>query len=799
MFIAVVLHTTNKAILYFSGFMGVVLGCRDVRAVKIRIVGTVQGVGFRPFIYRLATSLNLKGYVVNLGGSEVEIHVEGEENQIEIFISRLTTEKPPPAKIVSIEIREVEPQYFASFKILRSSKSLSARSSIPPDVAICWDCINEIYTEGSRFYRYPWNSCAWCGPRFSMMYDIPYDRENTAMFKFKLCEECSKEYSDPSNIRRFHAQGISCSRCGPKTFVYRSSGERIYVEDPVSFIAQKILEGCIVAIKGIGGYHIACLATRDDVVLELRSRKRRPSQPFALMAKDFDIVNRIAIPPPGARELLESPQRPIVVMPKRPGSPLSEYVAPALSTIGVMLPYTGFQVMLLNTTPDGFLIMTSGNVHGKPMCTDLECIFSELVDVVDYVVEHERQIVHRVDDSVIRFTDGVPVFLRRARGYAPEWIETQVELLEGVAVGAELQTAGAVGFENKVVLTQFIGDIDEPAQLEDLEKELRWFIKVYRLNPMFIALDKHPLYHNRSAAKKLAREFGAELIEVQHHHAHIASVMGEVGVSKDEEVVGIAIDGTGYGDDGGIWGGEVITASYRDYMRTGSLEPFILPGGDSSAIYPVKSLISIMASAGYSEDEVLDTLDKMDLFKGLPHGRKEGEVIYYLSKSGKGMVTTSIGRVLDAFSALLNICTFRSYEGEPPIKLEAVADIGKDLGYTPRLRSFGDRIIVSVSDMLRWVLDNIGKERKEDIATTIQRGFGRALGEAALVSLKGRRNAKQYIVIGGGAAANTHIVRGVKEVLKEYGVDVILPRRLPPSDGGIAFGQIIIASSKAGK
>jgi hydrogenase maturation protein HypF len=772
------------------------LKCGNVSAFKIKVVGIVQGVGFRPFIYRLATSLNLNGYVVNLGGSEVEIHVEGDRNKIDVFLTRLSIEKPPPAKIISIEIKEVEPQYFTSFKILKSGKSLSIRSSIPPDIAICPDCIAEIYDINSRFYRYPWNSCAWCGPRFSMMIDIPYDRENTAMSRFKLCDECLKDYSDSNNTRRFHGQGISCSRCGPKTFIYRANGEKIDVDDPVKFIAKKIVDGYIVAIKGVGGYHIACLASRDDVVLELRSRKRRPSQPFALMARDFDVVNKISIPPPGAREILESPQRPIVIMPKRVYASVSEYVAPGLSTLGVMLPYTGFQVMLLNSIPDGFLIMTSGNIHGKPMCIDLKCVFSELVDVVDYVVEHERQIIHRVDDSVIRFTDGVPVFLRRARGYAPEWIETQVNLQEAIAVGAELQTAAAVSFENKVVLTQFIGDADEPTQLEDLEKEVMWFIKVYRLKPRFIALDKHPLYHSRYIARKLAKELGCRLIEVQHHHAHIASVMGETGFNGDERVVGIAIDGTGYGDDGGIWGGEVIVASYEDYKRVASLEPFTLPGGDSSALYPVKSLISIMALAGYEEEAVLEVLTKRNLFSGLPHGYKEAEITYHLSKSGRGIATTSIGRVLDAFSALLNICIFRSYEGEPPIKLEAVADKGRDLGYTPKLKSFSNRIVVDISDMLKWVLENIDKEYKEDLAVTILRGLGRALGEAAVASLKGLRNTKQCIVVGGGAAVNTYIVRGVRDAAKEYNIDVILPRKTPPGDGGIALGQIIIASHK---
>ncbi|MEM4848350.1 MAG: carbamoyltransferase HypF [Ignisphaera sp.] len=766
-----------------------------VKGVKIRVVGVVQGVGFRPFVYRLAKKLSLNGYVVNLGGSEVEIYLEGYVGKIEEFMRRLFTEKPPNAKIVNIVVEEVEPLGYRDFTIFESKRETVFRSMVPPDIAICRDCIEEILNPHSRFYRYPWNSCAWCGPRFSMMYAVPYDRHSTAMAIFKFCSECEKSYKDPNDARRFHGQGISCAVCGPKTYVYTNDGKRLDVRDPVKFVAEKILEGSIVAIKGVGGYHIACLASRDSIVAELRVRKGRPYQPFALMARDFSIVEEIAIPPPGAKELLESPQRPIVVMPKKEGSRVSYLVAPGLSTIGVMLPYTGFQVLLLNEIPDGFLIMTSGNMHGEPMCINFDCVLAKLRGVVDYIVEHERNIVHRVDDSVIRFTDGEPVFLRRGRGYAPEWVEVLVNLPHVIALGAEMQTAGAVAFDNKVVLTQFIGDLDNIEALEDLKKEVLWFINSYSLKPKIIAIDMHPQYHNRLLAKDLSEYLGAEIIEVQHHHAHAVSVLSEYLFKSNNRAIAITIDGTGFGIDGGIWGGEVLLTTYENFKRCGCLHPFVLPGGDSAAAYPVKSLIALMVSAGFSEEEVFGVLQDLSLINTLNHGYEEAIITYTLARRGKGVVTTSMGRVLDAFSALLRICTKRTYEGEPPMKLEALADKAlRELDYDPKLRVLDGMYVVDVNDLLRWVIENIGVYRVEDIALTVLKGLGRGLGYVAVKCLKGLRNTEQIVAVGGGAAVNTYIVRGIKEILRGEELNILLPKKVPPGDGGIALGQTIISS-----
>jgi hydrogenase maturation protein HypF len=771
----------------------------DIKALKIRVIGIVQGVGFRPFVYRLAKSLNLKGYVVNLGGSDVEIYIEGVKDRVEEFVRRLFTDKPPSAKILSAIIEEVKSVGCEDFVILRSRQDTIYRSMVPPDIAICRDCVKEILDPNSRFYRYHWNSCAWCGPRFSMMFKVPYDRENTAMAMFKLCSECSKSYSDPNDVRRFHGQGISCGRCGPKTFVYSSDGSKLDVEDPVKFIAEKIIEGKIIAVKGVGGYHIACLASDDRVVSELRFRKGRPYQPFALMARDFDIIKEIALPPPGARELLESPQRPIVIMPKKEGSKVSEFVAPGLSTIGVMLPYTGFQILLLNEIPDGFLIMTSGNIHGEPMCINLECVLTKLRNVVDYVVEHERVIAHRVDDSVVRFTDGELTMLRRGRGYAPRWIEVPVKLPESVALGAELQTAGAIAFENKVILTQFIGDLDNIDTLEDLKRELMWFIDVYNIKPKIVAIDMHPLYRNRFIAREFGEKMGVEIVEVQHHHAHAVSCLAEYGLDPQSKVIVITIDGTGYGLDGGIWGGEILLTTYRDFIRVGSLRPFILPGGDSAALYPAKSLISLMAAAGFSEEEVFNILSSLGLDRSLPYGHEELMLTCILAKKGRGSKVTSLGRVLDAFSALLRVCTKRTYEGEPAIRLEALADRARnEVDYSVKISLYEDRYTLDTFDMLRWAIENIKEYRKEDMALTLLKNIGRGLGYIVLKYLKGLRNVEQKVFVSGGAAVNTYIIKGIKEVLQKEEIKVLLPKEAPPGDGGIALGQIVIASQVAG-
>ncbi len=765
-------------------------------SLRIMVVGIVQGVGFRPFVYRVAVMSGVKGYVRNMGGSEVEIRVEGPKSSVAKFLELFFQELPPPARLEEVEIHEERFQGFQRFEILPSARKLGRRSMIPPDIGICDDCLREVLDPGSRWYRYPFNSCAWCGPRFSMMYGVPYDRENTSMNDFPLCPSCRAEYEDPQNIRRFHAQGISCPKCGPRVWLVDRHGSRVEAKDPLRETARLIDEGSIVAIKGLGGFHIAALATDDEVVAKLRERKRRPTKPFALMALNTEIVEKLAYLPPGARRLLESPEKPIVLLPLREGSPVSPLVAPGLDTVGVMLPYTALHYMVLQESRDRFLIMTSGNKHGKPMCIDEECAFRELAGFVDYFLLHNRRIVNRVDDSVVRLTAGRPAFLRRSRGYAPVWIRVPLRFSRPVvAFGAELQTAGAVAFEDKVVLTQYIGDADDYDVLEDLDRYLEFFAKTYGIRPSdaVLVVDMHPGYASRRLGETWAEKHGARLVEVQHHYAHATSVMADHGLKPGEEAVVIAIDGMGYGDDGMVWGGEVLEASYTGYRRVGHLKYQAQPGGDTATRYPVRMLIGIL-SGFMGEDEVLDLLRSRGLLEGLRWGEKEARIAFLQAAGGRSPLTSSTGRILDAAAALLGVCMERTYEGEPAMRLEAFARGGRlvDGVEAPIIQRDGV-FLVDTSRLFETLLERLDADPRS-LAYTVHYILGQALAEIAYRSRSARSRGVVYM--SGGATVNDHIVGAVAEFLAEKGVEVRLPRRVPPGDGGIALGQAVVAAAR---
>ncbi len=753
-------------------------------ALRIRVWGIVQGVGFRPFVHRIARLSGVSGFVRNLGGSEVEIHVEGDATSVAEFIRKLLVERPRPAKIEGFEAVSVPPLHIRGFEILPSERRVGAYSMIPPDISVCDDCLREVYDREDRHYRYPFNSCAWCGPRFSLITDVPYDRQNTAMIDFPLCDDCRREYDDPSNLRRFHAQGISCPQCGPILWLEDERGERLDTADPIREAAEIIDEGGIVAIKGIGGYHIACLATDDDVVSELRRRKRRREKPFALMALDLDTARMHFHLNQMAESVLTSPERPILLVPKRDKSSISELVAPGLATVGVMLPYTPLHHMLLNDTHDKILIMTSGNEHNKPMCTTVECARRRLKSIADYFLHHNRRIVNRVDDSVVRFTAGRVTMLRRGRGYAPAWIRLPSQLNRPViAFGAELQTSGAVGFSDKVVLTQYIGDTDELENLEFLERMLWFFMKTYGIDPAeaIVVADMHPSYSTRKLAERWSNLYGSELRLVQHHHAHITSVMSEIGVKPGERVVGIAVDGLGYGDDGTLWGGEVLVVSYDGYERVGHLRPQPMPGGDRASRYPVRMLIG-MLSTFMSDSEIWEILRERRLVSKLPGGEVEVEMA--LRQCSKAPLISSIGRVLDSLSALLGICFERTYEGEPAMKLEAFAE-GGSLVQELDIPVRGG--VVDTSELLEQVIDNRHRDGR-DLAYTSIYLLARALGEIALKALD--ETDSNLVVVSGGAAVNAVLVRGIEDALSGEGVRPILNSKVPPGDGGIALGQV---------
>lgn len=741
-----------------------------MHAYKIIISGIVQGVGFRPFVYRVAVKSGVKGYVRNLGGSEVEIFIQGTKENISNFFSAFFRELPSPAKIeeIHMENENIIPT-ISNFAILESKKTISKSSMIPPDLAVCDECLNEVLDPRNRRYRYPFNSCAYCGPRFSMIYTIPYDRENTSMRDFPLCDNCKREYYDPNDVRRFDAQGISCNICGPRLFLETIDGERIETNDPITTAGKLIREGYILAIKGIGGFHLAALATNDEIVLKLRERKKRPQKPFAIMVHSVEVAKKYVIMNEFEESLLRSPERPIILLRKRDPYELSKYISPGLDREGIFLFYTPLHYLLLDEIPEKLLIMTSANPHGYPMCKDEKCIKEKLRGVADFILYHNREIVNRVDDSVIRISSNRLMMIRRGRGYAPHWIKIPYEVEPSIAVGAELQNAGAIAFNNKVILTQYIGDTDKYDTLKDLEHTLAFFLSVYNVKPKYIIADKNPLYQSTYLAEKLAKRFSAELVTVQHHYAHIVSAAIDNSYSDG---VGIAIDGIGYGDDGNAWGGEIIRFEYNKYNRTHHLEYIPYVGGDLNAIYPSRMLILIL-SKFMNESEILEIYKSKKLL--LKNGEKE---ITMLLNNKDRLKTSSLGRVLDAVSAYLGICNLRTYEGEPAMKLEAAARNGK-------LRDLEIPIVneeILSSKIFQWLIENEDKYPINDLAFTIQYELGKTLVKAAL------KNNPQRIIVSGGAAVNEYILKGIID--NSEGVEVITPKRVPAGDGGIALGQI---------
>ncbi len=763
-------------------------------AYRVRITGIVQGVGFRPFIYRIATKNKLRGYVKNTGGSEVEVWIEGDKFSLRKFLWQLDVEKPSVAVIEEVKIEEVEPKQYRDFVILKSSRDVSFYSMVPPDIGICKHCIKEIDDPDSRWYLYPFNSCVWCGPRFTMMKRTPYDRENTTMRDFPLCKDCEKEYRDPENVRRFHGQGISCKQCGPIVFLLNREGEGIESMNVIREAAKLIDEGEIIAVKGLGGFHIAASATQDEVVLKLRKRKDRPQKPFALMALNLETAEKILSLNKKQKNLLLSHEKPIVVALKRDNAPVSKYVAPQLKTLGVMLPYTGLHYLLLKQSRDKFLIMTSGNLRNKPICKSNKEALNHLKGFVDYFLMHNRRIINRCDDSVVRFTDGSPVFLRRSRGYAPTWVNVDLFFEKPViAFGADLSNTAALAFRNHIVPTQYLGDMDEYDNLIYLEEALTFLLKTYniKVRDSVIVCDKHPSYFSSRLAFEWAEKYGCPLLKVQHHHAHMASVIAEQKINPLEDVVAVTMDGVGYVDDGMIWGGEVLVGSCSNYRRRGQLKYQPMLGGDLATKYPVRMLVGIL-STFLEPQEIKEIILKRRLERGFRHGLKAFETIL---RHGKySIMTSSTGRLLDAFSALLNICLHRNYEGEPAIKLEEEAVGGRDLNLLKiPIRKIDGVYVIDTSEMFKSVIELLDVYEVSTLAYSILKEVGRAFGRVAFKCLK--RNINK-VVVSGGAAVNNYIIKGIKEVLMQEGVEIFLNQKLPLGDGGVSTGQALLAKTK---
>ncbi len=757
------------------------------------IDGIVQGVGFRPTVYRLAKVMNLTGYIRNMGNI-VEVLIQGSIDDIYLFVDELQEKKPIRSEINNIEVEiqgEVTPEKeYTDFTIIESSNQLSGSAVIPPDMSICDECLEEVLNSDDRHYYYPFTACTNCGPRFTLIDSIPYDRKNTTMNQFPLCSDCEEEYNNPLD-RRYHAEATCCPNCGPQVFLYKD--EMLDIRDPIREASKLIDEGKILAIKGIGGTHLVCKTSTDDAIERLREKLGRKTQPFACMTPDIQTANLFVDYSREEKDILESISRPIVILDKSEDYPLSPLLSPGLHNQGVMLPYTGLHHLLFKYTIEPAYVMTSANMPGNPMLIDNENIINELDDIVDYYLLHNRKILNRCDDSVIRFREGEPGFIRRSRGYVPKpydfsGINTEENIL---GVGPELDVTFSILKEGKCYVSQHIGNTSKYKTTLFMEDAIDHLLHLTCTDNLdCIACDMHPEFNTTKLAKRLSEEYEAELLPVQHHHAHAASLMAEYDL---DEMITIAADGVGYGEDGNIWGGEVLYLNkYGNYVNYGGLCYQPMPGGDLSTKYPIRMALGILYDKMETE-ELRDLMKKnyADYFK---YGEKEVDMtIKQLENNFNTTQSSSMGRVLDSISVLLGISKNRGYEGECAMKLESAAKKGSDIISLPAdHKVVNNRAVIDTGELLLDVLDLLDSGiPKEDIACAAQRVLAEGLSDLAIVAADVHE--VDYIGVTGGVFYNDFITKVVRENVLLEGYELIQHNTTCSGDGSVSMGQCAVA------
>jgi hydrogenase maturation protein HypF len=748
---------------------------------EIKVSGVVQGVGFRPFIYRTAVKNGLVGYVRNRGDAVVEIVVEGDEDSGFQFLEDLKEKKPPLAQIYNITTDyKKEEGGFNKFRIIKSSGEATLSGSvIPPDVSICNECLKELRDPKNRRFNYFFITCTDCGPRYTITRELPYDRPNTTMQKFQMCNFCSREYGDPLN-RRFHAQTVACPKCGPKAYLTSNRGEPIECKDPIREAGRLLEEGYIVAIKGNGGFHVAAATTKADPISRLRKVKHRKQKPFAIMSPNLETVRSFAEVNPWEAELLTCYRKPIILLRKRSDYYLSELVSPELHTVGVMLPYTGLHAMLFDSVREPAFVMTSANPPSEPIVTDNAEAIKKLSSTVDYFLLHNRNIAQRCDDSVVRFHKEDPCLIRRSRGYAPEPIQTKVFSDRCVlAVGGELNVTSCLLIGNKAFISQHIGDVENLETLRFMKNSVEHLTKLTNSRVEVVACDLHPKFNTTKLAQELGSKLECPVVQVQHHHAHAAALMAEWNV---DEMVGVTCDGFGYGSDGTAWGGEVLYCDREGFRRVAHLESQPMVGGDLATYYPLRMAAGILYGIVDINERLLSKSDKF------PHGKSEVEVILKQLEKGSTPETTSCGRVLDAISALLGICHERTYEGEPAMKLESAAVKGKDqLNLAPHFK----RKVLDTTSLVHEIFTNKDKVSAADLACSAQSYLARGLAQLAVEEAE--RLQVKHVGFSGGVAYNEYITSTIRKAVEKEGYKFLVHHKIPAGDGGTSFGQAIVA------
>ncbi len=755
------------------------------KAARINIRGVVQGVGFRPFVYRLAHQQNLNGWVRNTSGN-VEVAIEGTDGSVKEFIDDLRAKAPPLARIDNIETSFCSPQGYTSFEIHQSLSQEGEYQLVSPDIATCDDCRKEIFDFTDRRHRYPFTNCTSCGPRFTIIEAIPYDRPNTTMRRFQMCPRCQQEYEEPLD-RRFHAQPNACPDCGPRLSLVDGNGNPVACDDPIKAAGDLIKAGNILALRGLGGFQLACDATDSEAVVRLRERKNRPSKPFAVMLATVEEVERHCVISDAERELLKSPESPIVLVRwKRASSDICAAVAPSLNYLGAMLPYTPLHHLLLRETALP-LVMTSGNLSEEPIAKDNAEALQRLGRIADYFLLHDRDIFARYDDSVA-MVEGMPQLIRRARGYAPYPISLPFAAKQVLACGAELKNTFCLTKDEHAFLSQHIGDMQNEETLEHFEYTIDLYEKLFRIEPEAIACDMHPEYLATKYAAGTAERLGLPLIPVQHHHAHIASCLIDNGA--EGPAIGVALDGTGYGTDGTIWGGEFMIADLTHFERAGHLEYVPLLGGEAAIRNPYRMALSY----------IWTLLGKDYPAEGLPIADLEPCAIEVLKQQlERGVncpLTSSAGRLFDAVSALAGVRGEVDYEAQAVIELEMLApdgDLKGEIYPFSIVERAGMRVI-----QLAELFGEIVSEVKSGIpAVAISSRFHHTVASMVneMCKLISSDTGITQVALSGGVFQNRLLLRLTSGALCEEGFTVLTHRMVPTNDGGISLGQAVVANS----
>jgi hydrogenase maturation protein HypF len=748
---------------------------------RIQVTGLVQGVGFRPFVYRLAKSLNLTGWVRNTSQG-VKIEAEGDLTSLESFIKALASEAPPLARVETVTAIDTAPLADGAFVILESESLSGVEAVIPPDVGLCRDCATEILDPGDRRYRYPFTNCTNCGPRFTLIRQVPYDRPQTTMHAFAMCEVCAREYQDPEN-RRFHAEPTACPVCGPHLWL-EVEGKQIEI-DALERAGRLLREGKILAVKGLGGFHLACDARNGAAVQTLRRRKGRVAKPFAVMVRNLTEAARLCHLDDTIKELLLSPQNPVVLARKRAECEVSAAAAPANNYLGLLLSYTPLHLLLFEHAPPA-LVMTSGNLSEEPLVFTNEGARVKLAGLADALLLHNRDIHVPCDDSVVRALPiGAVIPIRRARGFVPQTVPLPLASPDILGVGAEQKNTFCLAWNRTALLSQHIGDLDTVETLDYFRLAIEHFKALSRKEPDIIAYDLHPQYLSSRYALSHADK---RLVGVQHHHAHIAACLAENG--RDEQCIGLSLDGTGYGTDGAVWGGEILVADLTDFVRVGHLAVLRLPGGEAAVRQPAKMAVSYL-NAAYG-----DEYERVAQSLGLEFPRLEWRVLARQLQTGlNAPLTSSAGRLFDAVAAALGICRERTFEGQPAVELEMAADPEEAGVYpVPLIRGDESLVLDTFSLFRQAVEERLAGVDNAIIAARFHNSL--ILSLAAACEAVRDTTGLNLVALSGGVFQNALMAVGLKGRLEGLGFEVLTHTLVPPNDGGIALGQVAVAAAR---